>query len=302
MRSRTIHVNLTGIVDVHGRLPRAGRSAPLRALLRDPDDPEDACRTRRAGFSARLVQRFTPDARRGRTGAPSRARRAGRSDGWVARARARSMRWVAESIAEQRLLWNLRAQDRRVLLLSRRHPGDRRGRGILRDQLERDFDKHRFWLAIDSVLMAVLARPLIAVPGPELRRLLLRLPHRRPLLLGPRRPPRAGRHRLDVRAERAADRAARAIALDPRRGNRASQRVASTFVSTTCRASSSAPRMLTALKLQRSCRAPRLPARGRRRHRDHARRRHRGRRARRPHVLRQPQVRGGAPRDARSAR
>jgi hypothetical protein len=38
--------------------------------------------------------------------------------------------------------------------------------GLMRQQLARDFEKHRFWLAIDSVLM-VGSGLLILIPGPN---------------------------------------------------------------------------------------------------------------------------------------
>ena len=86
--------------------------------------------------------------------------------GWMSRVKRRSMRWVAESIAEQRLLWNLRRHDTANLL----HPDDMAADAaiaIMRRQLARDFDKHQFWLAIDSVLM-VLSALLILIPGPNI--------------------------------------------------------------------------------------------------------------------------------------
>lgn len=84
---------------------------------------------------------------------------------WVQRSKRRIMRWVAESIAEQRLLWNLRGRDEASL----HYPDDLTvdaAIALMRHQLARDFDKHRFWLAIDSVLM-VISGLLILVPGPN---------------------------------------------------------------------------------------------------------------------------------------
>ncbi|HXG53952.1 MAG TPA: hypothetical protein VNJ03_01115 [Vicinamibacterales bacterium] len=86
-------------------------------------------------------------------------------EGWVARMKSRAMRWVAEAIAEQRLLWNLRKVETACLL----YPTDmEQGAAVdvLRKQLATDFDKHRLWLAIDSVLLVVSAA-LILVPGPN---------------------------------------------------------------------------------------------------------------------------------------
>jgi hypothetical protein len=92
---------------------------------------------------------------------------AARTDGgWMLRVKRRSMRWVAESIAEQRLLWNLRRHDTATLL----YPDDiaeADAVDITRKQLSRDFGKHQFWLAIDSLLM-VASGLLILVPGPNI--------------------------------------------------------------------------------------------------------------------------------------
>lgn len=114
---------------------------------------------------ARLKQRFHQvlvEAERERR----RENAASPDTGWFQRAKRRMMRWVADSIAEQRLLWNLRRYDDAVLL----YPGDidaDLADRLLKAQLTRDFEKHRFWLAIDSVLLVV-SGLLILVPGPNL--------------------------------------------------------------------------------------------------------------------------------------
>ena len=86
--------------------------------------------------------------------------------GWLARVRKRSMRWVAESIAEQRLLWHLRRQTEACLV----YPDDlseSAATETMRASLKRDYDKHRFWLAIDGVLF-VASGLLALVPGPNM--------------------------------------------------------------------------------------------------------------------------------------
>ena len=116
------------------------------------------------GFFARMKYRFTQmlaeAERERRRGSATRVH-----GGWPARLKARIMRWVAESIAEQRLLWNLRTEDNPCYLF----PDDMSESDavlVLRKQLASDFDKHRFWLAIDSVLM-VGSAALIVIPGPN---------------------------------------------------------------------------------------------------------------------------------------
>jgi hypothetical protein len=87
-------------------------------------------------------------------------------EGWFARARVRGMRWVAESIAEQRLLWHLRRQEGACLY----YPDDIEEQSAvasLRRQLRHDFEKHRFWLIVDSVGF-IASGVLFFVPGPNI--------------------------------------------------------------------------------------------------------------------------------------
>ena len=77
------------------------------------------------------------------------------------------LRWVAESIAEQRLLWHLRKQQQPALYYPDDIDGSRRGGRSCGSNLASDLKKHRFWLAIDSLLMVVLGVGLLAVPGPN---------------------------------------------------------------------------------------------------------------------------------------
>ena len=117
-----------------------------------------------AGWARRLVHRF-----RVLLAEAEHARRRGDTGderGLAARTKARIMRWVAESIAEQRLLWQLRSRDGAALF----YPDDlteSHAREILRRQLNRDFERHRFWLAIDS-LGLVGSAVLMLLPGPNL--------------------------------------------------------------------------------------------------------------------------------------
>ena len=131
-----------------------------------PDDPEDEEREGPPGHFRRLVQRFREmiaDAERERReGAPHGVPR-----GWIGRIRAKTMRWVAEAIAEQKLLWHLRKQDNVCL----HFPDDIQEPGavaIRQDHLTRDLKKHRKWLAIDSILMIFFGVILFAIPGPNL--------------------------------------------------------------------------------------------------------------------------------------
>jgi hypothetical protein len=127
-----------------------------------PDEPDEGPPT---GFVSGLKYRFREtlaEAERERR----RARAARPQERWLARVRARAMRWVAESIAEQRLLWHLRKQPAACLF----YPDDldpSKPVAMLRQQLTRDFDKQRFWLIVDSLGLAAGAL-LTVIPGPNL--------------------------------------------------------------------------------------------------------------------------------------
>jgi hypothetical protein len=87
-------------------------------------------------------------------------------DGWWGRIKVRTLRWAAESIAEQRLLWHLRTCRRASL----GYPSDlseTAAREAMRTQLSRDYDKHRRWFIID-VLGFLGSGVFMLVPGPNL--------------------------------------------------------------------------------------------------------------------------------------
>lgn len=73
--------------------------------------------------------------------------------------------WVAQRIAEQRLLWNLRRQSSAVAL----HPQDMtvdQVMALIRRTLQRDYERHRIWLVVDT-LGLIVSGPLALVPGPN---------------------------------------------------------------------------------------------------------------------------------------
>src|SRR5687767_10938070 len=74
-----------------------------------PEDPDEAGIEAEKGYFRRQVHRF-----REMLADAERERRRGTpvtGGGWLTRRRKRFMRWVVETIAEQRLLWHLRQQD-----------------------------------------------------------------------------------------------------------------------------------------------------------------------------------------------
>ena len=130
----------------------------------EPDEPHDPDAEPPRGFFRHLKHRFSAV-----LAEAEQERRQGRATrehaGWLARLRAKTMRWVAEAVAEQRLLWHLRRQTSATFFfpddLSEAAAVDR-----LRRQLARDFDKHRRWLIVDS-LGFVASGVLFFVPGPN---------------------------------------------------------------------------------------------------------------------------------------
>jgi hypothetical protein len=99
-----------------------------------------------------------------RRGAP--APDGGERHGILRRLKDQTMRWVAEAIAEQRLLWNLRRESRAML----HHPDDITpvaARAVVDAALKRDLERHRFWLVIDT-LGFIASGALMLVPGPNL--------------------------------------------------------------------------------------------------------------------------------------
>jgi hypothetical protein len=133
----------------------------------EPDEPEAPAAedTPPPGFFRRLALRF-----REQLAEAERARRQGPQPGdarpsFLGRAKARSLRWVVESIAEQRLLWQLRGKDT-VLLVYPDDVTEPQARQLLKRSLQRDWERHRFWLVIDS-LGAVGSVLLILLPGPN---------------------------------------------------------------------------------------------------------------------------------------
>jgi hypothetical protein len=85
---------------------------------------------------------------------------------WSRRTRDRAMRWLVERIAEQRLLWYLRRQERVTAI----YPADvteESALAIIRRNLKRDADRHLRWLVVDALLF-LLSGVFFFVPGPNI--------------------------------------------------------------------------------------------------------------------------------------
>ena len=88
--------------------------------------------------------------------------------GFAGRTQDRMMAWVAERMAEQKLLWSLRGQTAATIA----HPQDMtfdQVMALVRRTLQRDYDRHLRWLFIDGLLFVVtfvvLGPLFILVPG-----------------------------------------------------------------------------------------------------------------------------------------
>ncbi|MEP7118200.1 MAG: hypothetical protein ABI880_11500 [Acidobacteriota bacterium] len=88
------------------------------------------------------------------------------AEGFGARWRRKSLRWMVERAAEQRLLWHLRTAAAAVLIVPSDLAGER-AMTIFRHGLKRDSDRHRRWFVANLLgLLGSLA--LIILPGPNL--------------------------------------------------------------------------------------------------------------------------------------
>jgi hypothetical protein len=85
---------------------------------------------------------------------------------WTERMKDRALCWIAEKIAEQRLLWRLRNESDLML----HYPDDIKedaAVGTARAELQREADRHMKWIVIDGVLF-VGSGVFFFVPGPNL--------------------------------------------------------------------------------------------------------------------------------------
>lgn len=98
-----------------------------------------------------------------------RERQAGRLEqpsGRWGRMKARARAWIAEKVAEQRLLWHLRRQESCALV----YPADATADAavvLMRDSLQRDYERHRRWFAWNTAGF-VASGITFFVPGPNL--------------------------------------------------------------------------------------------------------------------------------------
>jgi hypothetical protein len=86
--------------------------------------------------------------------------------GWTRRLRERVIRWMAEKVAEQRLLWRLRTHPVACAFYPK-DLSEAQATTIVRQLLQRDADRHRLWLIFHAVAF-VLSGVFFFVPGPNI--------------------------------------------------------------------------------------------------------------------------------------
>ena len=133
-------------------------------LVQDPTSAADAVPAH--GFIGRLRRRFTVLLR----AAEERQHRQGDvqpgiDDSLSKRLQDRAFGWLAQRIAEQRLLWNLRRHTSAVAVHPQDMPFDQ-VMTLLRRILQHDYERHRRWLVIDT-LGLIASAPVAIVPGPN---------------------------------------------------------------------------------------------------------------------------------------
>jgi len=85
---------------------------------------------------------------------------------FLGRVQKRSMRWIAERIAEQRLLWHLRKVDAATLHIAE-DLAEPVADSIMRASMKREADRHRNRLIIYSLAL-IASVPVALVPGPNI--------------------------------------------------------------------------------------------------------------------------------------
>lgn len=84
---------------------------------------------------------------------------------FLGRMQKRSLRWIAERIAEQRLLWHLRKADVATLHVDA-NMNPQEAEGVMRSSMKRDAERHLRLLAVHSVGL-IASAPVAFIPGPN---------------------------------------------------------------------------------------------------------------------------------------
>lgn len=133
----------------------------------EPVEGDDAPPADEAGWFARLRRRFADMLREAEAERHSRPTPANSAPaGFGARLKRKSMAWIVERAAEQRLLWHLRSATAATL----HAPDDLDSTEALRIMtvgLKRDAERHLRWFVVNLVLLVV-SGVFFFIPGPNL--------------------------------------------------------------------------------------------------------------------------------------
>ncbi len=126
----------------------------------DVEEPEPA---EGKGFFGRLNARFQAQLREAEHARHQAAIEEPKT--LLAKIQKRSMRWIAERIAEQRLLWHLRTADDATLFIAT-DLETAAAEQMMQVSMKRDADQHLRLLGVHTVLL-LLSGPVALVPGPN---------------------------------------------------------------------------------------------------------------------------------------
>ena len=115
------------------------------------------------GFFGRVKARFQQQLREAEQARHEAPREAPKT--LLGRLQKRSMRWIAERIAEQRLLWHLRGEEAATLFIATDLETGA-AEEMMRVSMKRDAERHLKLLILHSLLL-ILAVPVALVPGPN---------------------------------------------------------------------------------------------------------------------------------------
>jgi hypothetical protein len=128
------------------------------------DDHHAAVRGRRERLK-RWFRHVLLEAEREGRRSPDEGQEPGSDKRWHQRVKRSALRRVAEAIAEQRLLWHMRRQSQATAVFPADiTPGE--ALVIVNDHMQHDFERHRYWLVVDTILF-VLSGALAIIPGPN---------------------------------------------------------------------------------------------------------------------------------------
>ncbi len=128
-----------------------------------PEDGEEEEPVEGGGFFARLRARFNEQLKEAERARHQRSIEEPTS--FLGRMQKRTMRWIAERVAEQRLLWHLRRAERATLHTAA-DQSPQESDAIMRASMKREADRHRNRLVIHSLALLV-SIPVAVLPGPN---------------------------------------------------------------------------------------------------------------------------------------